>query len=363
MAAMEELLVVSGRGACRVAVGTGLLGRPGTVREAAAGSRILTVSDTTVAPLHARAAAQALGVGPVLALPAGERHKTWEQVARILREALARGLARDGVFVGIGGGVVTDMTGFAASIFMRGIPWIAVPTTVLAMVDAAIGGKTGINLPEGKNLAGTFWSPRMVVADVATLVTLPGREVRAGLAEVVKAAWIGDRELLERLDPPPPVDAGERWTEIVIRAIRVKAGIVERDEREGGLRKVLNLGHTVGHALEAATGYRRFLHGEAVAWGMLAAARIAAGRGLLSANGIEALERAVEGLAPLPPVDDLGLDALLPFIGRDKKRGPDGVGWVLPVDDGVVRDQVVGENELARAWEAVRRECGRMVGR
>ena len=363
MAAMETVRVPSRQGEYPVIVGAGLLERPAPIVAAADGGRLLVVTDTNVGPLHGRRTAGAVAAAGIVTLPAGERFKRWEQVTRVLGEALGREFSRGDLFLGVGGGVVTDLTGFAASVFMRGVGWIAAPTTVLAMVDAAVGGKTGINLPEGKNLAGTFWPPRAVVADVATLATLPEREVRAGLAEAVKAAWIGDRGLLELLDPPPPAAASGEWTAIVARAVRVKAEIVGRDEREGGIRRVLNLGHTVGHALEAATEYRRFLHGEAVAWGMLAAGRIAAADGLLSADGLAALERAVGRLAPLPPVADLTIEALLPYIGRDKKRGPDGIAWVLPTDGGVVWDRRVAPAALERAWDAVRREYGRMVGR
>ncbi len=363
MGPMETVVVRSERGDYPVTVGTGLLGRGEPIRRMTNGTRRLLVTDTTVGPLHGLKAGEAVDARAVVELPPGEPSKAWPQVERILAAALAAGLGRGDVLVAVGGGVVTDMTGFAASILMRGVRWLAAPTTVLAMVDAAVGGKTGINLPQGKNLAGTFWPPLAVVADVGTLRTLPEREIRAGLAEVVKAAWIGDRELLGLLDPlPDPAETG-RWTAIVARAVRVKAQIVEQDERESGLRRVLNLGHTLGHALEAATEYRRFLHGEAVAWGMLAAGRIALGRGLLSEEAWHRLETAIATLGPLPPVGDLGIDSLEPFLARDKKRDAAGVAWVLPTDGGVAADQRIAPEELMVAWNGVRTECGSMVGR
>ncbi len=353
---MREFLVRSERGAYRVVVGGGLLRGSLSSGTGFPGERALVVSNLTVGPLHARAFASSLGLGPPLELPDGEGSKSWPQVERICREALGRGLGRGGVLVGVGGGVVTDMVGFAASVFLRGVAWVAVPTTLLAMVDAAIGGKTGINLAEGKNLVGTFWPPRLVLADVATLRTLPPRELRAGLAEVVKAAWIADRGLLERIPAGAALDAADPspWEELVARAARVKIRVVEEDERESGARQALNLGHTVGHALEAATGYRRFLHGEAVAWGLLAAGRIALGRGVLSRAGWEELVAAVRRLEPLPPVGDLDMGTLRPYLERDKKLDERGVAWVLPTDHGVLLGQRVEPGEVEAAWEAVR---------
>ncbi len=352
---MRELAVRSERGAYRVVVGEGLVWSPEVFRGYVVGRQAVVVSNVTVGPLYAGELARVFGLAEPLELPDGERYKAWPQVERICREALGRGVGREGLLVGVGGGVVTDMVGFAASVLLRGVDWIAVPTTLLAMVDAAIGGKTGIDLAEGKNLIGTFWPPRLVVADVGTLRTLPPRELRAGLAEVVKSAWIGDRGLLETL---PPVEAGASldgpaWEELVARAAAVKVRVVEEDERESGVRQALNLGHTVGHALEAATGYRRFLHGEAVAWGLLVVGRISRERGLLSKEGWQALRAAVHRLEPLPPVADVDLETLVPYLGRDKKRDGEGVAWVLPKDDGVLVGQRVTDDELRAAWEAV----------
>lgn len=307
------------------------------------------VSDTVVGPLHGRHLAAALGAAPPLELAPGETHKHWPQVEAVCRRWLELGVGRSDTVLAVGGGVLTDTVGFAAAVFMRGLAWIAVPTTLLAMVDATVGGKTGVNLPEGKNLVGAFWPPRLVVADPGVLATLPPRELRAGLAEVVKAGWLGDRGLLELAASVPagyqPADAG-RWSELVARAVAVKIGVVTADEREAGTRKSLNLGHTLGHALEAASGYRRFLHGEAVAWGLRAVGLMSVRRGLLSAAGWSQLAAAVDRLEPLPGLDGLEPEAVLACLGRDKKRDDLGVAWVLPTDDGVRLDQRVPAAEI-----------------
>ncbi|MCU0302900.1 MAG: 3-dehydroquinate synthase [Thermoanaerobaculales bacterium] len=314
------------------------------------------VTDATVGPLHGGRVGDALALG-VVELPAGEPHKSWTSVSAICRRWLADRFDRGASVLAIGGGVVTDTVGFAAAVFLRGIAWVAAPTTLLGMVDAAIGGKTGVNLPEGKNLVGAFWPPRLVVADTATLATLPDRELRSGLAEVVKAAWIGDRGLLELLpsDRPPTYRSmsPEGWQQLVARSVSVKSGIVAADEREGGRRKALNLGHTLGHALEAATSYRRYLHGEAVAWGIEAEAVLARARGLLTPSGETTLRGALDRLGSRPGIADLDAEAVCRFIAVDKKRDAARVGWVLPTDDGVALDQRVETAEAVAAFRAL----------
>jgi 3-dehydroquinate synthase len=224
---------------------------------------------------------------------------------------------------------------------------VAVPTTLLAMVDASVGGKTGVNLIQGKNLVGAFWPPRLVVIDVETLSTLPERELRAGMAEAIKTAWIGDHELLTMVAPKLDELTSSQWQELVMRCVAVKGRVVNEDERETGRRAALNLGHTLGHALEAATGYTHFLHGEAIAWGMLAAARLGRRHELLSREGEEAIVAAVAALGPLPSLADIDEEAVRAHIGRDKKRRDRGIAWVLPTDDGIVLDQnVAGEEAL-----------------
>ena len=322
------------------------------LRELAVEPPRAVVSNITVGPLYGRRCGDILKA-PWMELPDGEAHKRWREVESLCAHWLRIGLHRGQTVLAVGGGVVTDTVGFAAAVYLRGVAWVAVPTTLLAMVDAAVGGKTGVNLPQGKNLVGAFWPARLVVVDVAALATLPERELRAGLVEVVKAAWISDQTLLDLLDPMPcrwgDLDA-EQWGEVVGRAIRVKAAVVATDEREQGERKALNLGHTLGHALEAATSYERFLHGEAVAWGLRAAALLARRRGLLSGAGGDRLTAALDGLGPLPEIGDLDLDAVLGHLGRDKKRDDLGVAWVLPTDDGVLLDQRPTTEEVRAVW-------------
>jgi 3-dehydroquinate synthase len=317
------------------------------------------VTNTTVASLAGRRAADSVGVDPPVELPDGEAYKRWPEVERLCAAWLDVGLHRRDTVLAVGGGVVTDTVGFAASVYLRGIEWLAAPTTLLAMVDAAVGGKTGVNLPRGKNLVGTFWPPRLVVVDVDTLATLPERELRAGLSEVVKAGWIGDHGLLDLIDRPISGFgslAADGWQRMVERAVEVKAEVVRTDLRESGARKALNLGHTLGHALEAATLYGRFLHGEAVAWGLRAAALIGERRGLLSEDGARALIGAVDRLGPLPHIEDLQVDVVLERVAVDKKRDDLGVGWVLPTDDGVVLDQRVNADEVREVFVELQRQ-------
>ena len=208
-----------------------------------------------------------------LFLPPGESHKTLASVERLLRQMAQAGGDRGSLLIAFGGGIVGDVGGFLAAIYMRGIPYVHVPTTLLAQVDSSVGGKTGVNLPEGKNLVGSFHHPLAVFADIGLLGTLPDRELRAGLMESVKAGIIRDRALVrfmeEHADEVLGRDA-KALEKVIAASIRMKAGVVNRDERENGLRMILNLGHTVGHALEQATGYKTLLHGEAVGWGMVA---------------------------------------------------------------------------------------------
>jgi 3-dehydroquinate synthase len=314
----------------------------------ARGRKIVVVSSRRVFSKHGARLGRAFrswaAPDPIL-LPDGERHKTAKTLGFLHDRFLEAGLGRDGVVLAVGGGVVGDVTGFAAATYMRGVSWVVVPTTLLSMVDSAIGGKVGINHPKAKNLIGAFHQPRAVVSDPAFLDTLPPREVRSGAYEVLKCGVLGDRALFRAMQATPSGLQGWQGIEVegaIASASRIKAEIVEKDEREGGLRRVLNLGHTLGHALEAVTGYRRFTHGEAVGWGLVGATWIARRRGMISETVYDAVASAVDHAGPRPPVSDLEAAQILAAVSRDKKARAGKVPFILPVGIGrvVVRDDV-----------------------
>ncbi len=288
----------------------------------------------------------------VLFLPPGEKHKTIASLDRLLREMIRAGGDRGSLLIAFGGGIVGDVGGFLAAIFMRGIAYVQVPTTFLAQVDSSVGGKTGVNLPEGKNLVGSFHQPRAVFADISVLGTLPVRELKAGLMESVKAGIIRDRALVRYMEQNASAIIGRdaRALEKVIAAsIRMKADVVSRDERESGLRMILNLGHTVGHAIEQATAYKLLLHGEAVAWGMIAALYIARVRRTISSAQHERLERLIHLYGPFPALK-LRPAKVVAATGADKKNIGGVRRFVLPVgigDAGVVEDVSQAELEAA----------------
>jgi 3-dehydroquinate synthase len=255
--------------------------------------------------------------------------------------------------VALGGGVTSGLAGFAASTWTRGVDWVVIPTTLLAMVDSSIGGKVGINHAGGKNLIGTFHQPRAVVVDPSFLGTLPPRQLRSGAYELLKCAILDDRALFDALRRAP---AGLRgWDRVelenaIATACRIKAAVVERDEREAGPRRVLNLGHTLGHALEAASGYRRFAHGEAVGWGLIGASWIAHSRGLLAEASWGTIASAVDHVGPRPRLSDLPPARILEAVGRDKKTRQGRTVFVLPTAIGrvVIREDVT-RAEILRA--------------
>jgi 3-dehydroquinate synthase len=264
---------------------------------------------------------RAIPVEPIL-IPDGERHKTLASVSRIYDALIKGGADRGSAVVAVGGGVIGDTAGFAAASFLRGITLVHVPTTLLAQVDSSIGGKVGVNHPLGKNLIGAFHQPVLVVSDPLCLATLPRREFRSGLYEVVKYGVIASRGLFDLLVKDTKAVLARTPAVLVpaiVESCRIKADVVTKDERESGLRRILNFGHTIGHALEALTGYRRFRHGEAIAHGMLGAADLAAARGALSGDDQEALAALITKLGPLPAVNDLGIGDALEAIRRDKK--------------------------------------------
>jgi 3-dehydroquinate synthase len=283
-----------------------------------------------------------------------ETSKNLGTVERICRALARAGADRRTLLVAIGGGVVGDVAGFVAASYLRGVRLVHVPTTLLAQIDSAIGGKTGVNLPEGKNLVGAFYQPQLVVSDPATLRTLSGREYRAGLYEAIKYGVLGDAGLFRFVERHLPEllrrdAAAVGW--MVARCVRIKAEIVRRDERESGWREALNLGHTIGHALEAATGYRRFLHGEAVGWGMLGATLISVGLGRIGEREAGRIARLIARVGPLPPLGGISTGRLLQIIRRDKKSREGRTGWVMPRGIGRVELQVaVPETVVARAF-------------
>ncbi len=294
-----------------------------------------------------------------LFLPPGEEHKTIKSVERLTREMVRAGGDRGSLLIAFGGGIVGDVGGFVAAIFMRGIAYVHVPTTVLAQVDSSIGGKVGVNLPEGKNLVGNFLQPRAVFADTQVLGTLPDRELRAGLMESVKAGIIRDRALVRFMEEHAEAILSREpkaLERVIAASVRMKAEVVRRDEREGGLRMILNFGHTVGHALEQATRYKAMLHGEAVAWGMVAALALARRRGTITGSQMERLEKLVYSYGPLPKLN-VSAGRVLAATGSDKKNLGGVRRFVLPIgigDAGVVEDVTAAELEAAVKYMLVR---------
>ena len=290
-----------------------------------------------------------------LDLPAGEEHKSLETVARIWDEALDAGIDRRGLLVAVGGGVVGDLTGFAAATLLRGVGFGQVPTSLLAMVDSSVGGKTGVNRPAGKNLVGAFHQPQFVLCDVETLRTLPAREAVAGRAEIVKAAWLQGEEAVGALEAEAEaLRAGDLDAHVsaVMRSVALKARIVEDDEREADLRRLLNLGHTLGHALEAAGAYRRWVHGEAVALGLVAAARLGVALGRMRSTEQERLLRLIARLGLPVDLDAALSDEVFGYVLQDKKREGDRVNFVVPGRPGETTVVPLSLEELRRGLES-----------
>ena len=344
-----------------IAIGQGLLQQVGERLKALGirtGTKILVVSNPVVADHYGNRVSGSLNAAgfeaDLLVVEAGEEQKTPATIALIHDKAYAMQLERSSLMLALGGGVVGDMTGFAAATWLRGIAVIQVPTALLAMVDASIGGKTGVNHPKGKNLIGAFHQPRLVLIDSTTLETLPSREVRAGMAEVIKYGVIGDPVLFEALEAHGPLDSLEGigstlMQKILRRSAAAKARVVANDEKEGNLRAILNYGHTLGHVVETLTGYGHFLHGEAVGIGMHAAGLLSQRLGLWSAaeqhRQLELLKCC--GLPWQAP--ELDADAIRTAILRDKKVQNGRVRFVLPTAIGqvVIRDDVDLEAAVA----------------
>ncbi|HTH00153.1 MAG TPA: 3-dehydroquinate synthase [Vicinamibacterales bacterium] len=352
-----RLSVRTSSGSYTIEIASGLASQLRATMDAARlPARRFIVSSQTVWRFHGDDLQNAVDEEAIL-IPDGERYKQLATVGRIYDALIRANADRSSAIVAIGGGVVGDVAGFAAATYLRGIPVVQVPTTLLAQVDSAVGGKVGVNHPMGKNLIGAFHPPAAVVVDPSLLSTLPRREFRAGLYEVVKYGVIASRTLFERTAAElTPIFARESAAllPVVAESCRIKANIVEQDERESGLRRTLNFGHTAGHALEAVTKYRRFLHGEAVAYGMLAAAELAAARGVLPAADREALAAHIMQMGPLPPVSDLSAADIIEATKRDKKVIAGTLHFVLPTTIGsttMVSD--VAPKELSRALVAI----------
>jgi 3-dehydroquinate synthase len=291
----------------------------------------------------------------VVLVPDGERAKHLRTVTRVHDALLDAQVDRKTVVVIVGGGVLGDLAGFAAASFLRGLRVVQVPTTVVAQVDSAIGGKVGVNHPRGKNLIGAFHPPIGVIVDPDLLTTLPARELRAGLYEVIKYGVIADRRLFARLERDlDRIRAGEPESllPIVVASARIKAHVVSVDEHETGLRRILNLGHTLGHAFEAVTHYRRFKHGEAVGWGMLAAVAVARARRAMTAADADRVAALIDRVGPRPPIADLSAAACVAATARDKKVLAGTLHFVLPT--GLGRTRVVTDVTAAMLTRALR---------
>jgi len=371
MSNSTKITVQAASATYEVEIGSGLLAGVGERVDAllkgglsAGKQQVFVVTSPEIWKLHGERLASGFPAAPtLLSVPAGEQHKRLGTVERLAEEIAQHGADRDSVLLALGGGVIGDMTGFLAAMYMRGIRYIGVPTTLLAQVDSSLGGKTGVNLAAGKNLAGAFHHPLAVYADTATLHTLPAAEIRAGLQESIKAGIIRDRALFDFLDENRVEvlsDDQAAITHVVAASVQIKANVVGADEKESGERMLLNLGHTLGHAIEAATEYKQLLHGQAVAWGMIAAIGIAQRRGMVSSSEAERMNRVIRAYGPL---QGFSADAaeLVALTAKDKKNRSGARSFVLPIGIGdatVVRD--VSEAELLAAAEEMMAEVNNL---
>jgi 3-dehydroquinate synthase len=333
---LHQVPIALGDRGYQIHIGTGLLGDAGTWSRVPASAHGVIVSNTTVAPLYAQRLQAAIAARhrhvELVVLPDGEQYKDWQTLNRIFDAMLERGCDRKSVVYALGGGVVGDMAGFAAACYMRGVPFVQVPTTLLAQVDSSVGGKTGINHPLGKNMIGAFHQPLLVACDLDTLHTLPAREFSAGLAEVIKYGPIADVQFLEWLETN--LDAlVRRDTAAVAHAVRrsceIKAAVVGQDEREAGLRAILNFGHTFGHAIEAGLGYGEWLHGEAVGCGMVMAMQLSQRLGYVDAPWVQRVTDLLRRAGSPVVGPALGPDRYLELMRVDKKSEAGEIRFVL----------------------------------
>lgn len=352
---MPSFSITTGHHTYSAVVERGVLARLADYLPASVG-KVFLISNEEVWRLHGTRVQDALASRPVdvLYFPPGEGHKRLSSVETVAEQMVGLGADRASLIIALGGGIVNDMAGFLAAIFMRGIPVIQIPTTLLAQVDAAVGGKTGVNLVAGKNLIGSFHQPLAVLADPEVLRTLPVREYRAGLYEVLKHGVIAAPALFDLManrsaavlaQEPDVVDT------MVSESVRIKAEVVSSDEREGGLRRILNFGHTVGHALEAETRYSVFLHGEAVAFGMKAATHLACSIGLLADTVRDAILRCIDLYGPIPAVHGIAADSLAARLQSDKKTVKGKIHFVLP--DRIGHVQILSDVPPAQVKAAI----------
>ena len=350
---MEKVRVALGERSYDIRIGSGMLREIGEGIRDFGFSRIGLVSNPTVYGLYGDAVLASLrkvcSSVDVIIIPDGEEYKDFLWLHYIQSELLKRRLDRSSALVALGGGVIGDITGFAASTYMRGISFVQVPTTLLAQVDSSVGGKTGINHPLGKNMIGTFYQPRLVWADADTLASLPHRQVLAGIAEVIKYGVIWDEEFFRFLEDQKDKVLGldrDVMEFLIKRSCEIKAEVVSRDEREGGLRAILNYGHTVGHAIETATGYTEYLHGEAVAIGMHCEARLAGLLGYLDVKDAERIRFLIDSYG-LPTAMPRGIptDSVIAPMMRDKKAVAGELKFILPEKIGRVKIIGIADTE------------------
>ncbi len=319
------------------------------------GKKCHVITDSNVGPLYFDAVAAALtsakasGVSQSV-VPAGEQNKTLESIGGFCSDMVTAGLDRKSMVVALGGGVPGDMAGFSAACYMRGIDFIQVPTSLLAMVDSSVGGKTGVDLPAGKNLVGAFWQPRLVLIDTSVLNTLPDREVRCGLAEIVKYGVIKDEEFFSKLEQSIDLLNSldlEFYADIIAHCCRIKAEVVSCDEKESGLRAILNYGHTFGHAIEAVTNFS-IGHGEGVAIGMCMAADLAVNLGMMTASAANRQEKLLTALKLPTRINGCDPDAVVAAMFKDKKTSNGKVVFILPLGIGMVSIEKGVDMEMVR---------------
>lgn len=357
---MKRVSVQTDSGAYFVNIGEGVLGDSGRIiTERLRSKRVAVIADTTASELHGRALGDALSAAGLdvawLNVPSGEMSKSWDVAGDLLERLAASGLERKDAIVAFGGGVVGDIAGFCAGVYMRGVDYFQIPTTLLSQVDSSVGGKTGVDLAAGKNLAGVFIQPKAVVADILLLSTLPKSEWESGLAEVAKSAILADEGFLGWMERNASRLVARDLSSIshaVEESVRFKARVVAADEREAGLRESLNLGHTLGHAIEKVAGYGCVSHGMAVAWGIRFASRLAARLGVASADFVSRQERLLYDLGLTARVRELDVDAILYAMRSDKKARGGAVRFVLAVAPGShvvlpVEDRVITEELIA----------------